>query len=122
MSDIFREVDEDFRREQLREVWNRYGVYLIVVAVLIIVGTAGYRGWEYWQERQAAATGDRYLAALRMTEGDEPAEALGALEAIVADGSGAYPALAGLRLAAAKAAAGDLKGAVAGYDEVAATR
>ena len=64
MSDIFREVDEDIRNERFKRLWDRFGPYVIGVAVLIVVVTAGYRGWQYWQNSQAAATGDRFVAAI----------------------------------------------------------
>jgi hypothetical protein len=120
MSDIFREVDEDLRREQYKKLWDRYGVYVIALAVIIVVATAGYRGWVYWQEKQAQATGDRFAAALALADAGKHAEAEAALEAIVADGSGGYPTLARFRIASEKASAGDKVGAVAEFDEVAA--
>jgi hypothetical protein len=82
MSDIFKEVDEDLRREQVRKLWDRYGPYVIGLAILIVVATAGYRGWEYWQERQAQATGDRFLAALALANKGEHEPAVAALKAI----------------------------------------
>ncbi len=45
MSDIFREVEEEVRREQAKKLWDRYGAYVIGVAVLLVAVTAGYRGW-----------------------------------------------------------------------------
>jgi hypothetical protein len=42
MSDIFREVDEDLRREQVRKLWDRFAPYVIGLAVLIVAATAGY--------------------------------------------------------------------------------
>jgi hypothetical protein len=118
MTDIFREVDEDLRREQVKRLWDRFAPYVIGLAVLIVVGTAGYRGWVYWQETRAQATGDRFLAALDLADANKHEEAIAALQAIEADGSGQYPVLAGFRIAAEKAATGDVKGAVAEYDAI----
>jgi len=120
MSDIFREVDEDLRREQFKKLWDRVGPYVIGAAILIVVATAGYRGWEYWRDRQAQATGDRFLAALQLSSDGKHDESIAALEAIVADGSGGYPVLARFRFAAEKAEAGDKAGAVAEFDAIAA--
>ena len=122
MSDIFREVDEDLRREQYKKLWDRYGSYVIGLAVLIVVATAGYRGWEYWQNRQAQASGDRFVAALKLADDGKHDEAVAALDAIVKDGSGGYPALASFRVAAEKAAAGDDTGAVAEYEAIVTRR
>ena len=119
MTDIFREVDEDIRRDQAKKLWDRFGPYVIGVAILIVVATAGYRGWVYWQERQAQATGDRFLAALDLATQGKHDEAMIALQAVAANGSGQYPVLAGFRLAAEKAATGDTQGAIAEYDAIA---
>src|SRR6185503_12267995 len=109
MTDIFREVDEDLRREQAKKLWDRFAPYIIGLAVLIVAATAGYRGWVYWQERQAAVSGDRFLAALDLATSGKHAEAITALEALAKDGSGSYPVLASFRIAAEKAGSGDLK-------------
>jgi hypothetical protein len=121
MSDIFREVDEDLRHEQYKKLWDRFGTYVIGLAILIVVATAGWRLWEYWQEREARATGDRFMAALEIAAAGQHDDAIKALEAIAADGSGEYPVLARFRAAAEKAAAGDAKAAVAGFDAIVST-
>ncbi len=122
MTDIFREVDEDLRRERYKKLWDRFGAYVIALAVLIVVGVSGYKAWEWWERTQAAATGDRFLAALELSEGGQHAEAIAALDAVAADGSGDYPVLADFRSAGERAAAGDREGAVAAYDAIAARR
>jgi len=115
MSDIFQEVDEDIRREQMHRLWDRFGPYVLAAAVLIVVATAGYKGWEYWQQRQAAATGDRFLAALQAANDGKHDEALKAFQAISKDGSGGYPALARFRIASEEALNGNHSGAVADF-------
>ena len=120
MSDIFREVDEDIRREQVKKLWDRFAPYIIGLAVLIVAGTAGYRGWEYWQQRQAQATGDRFLEALDLSAAGTHDAAIAALQGIIDDGSGGYPVLAKFRVATEKAEAGDTTGAVAEFDTIAA--
>jgi hypothetical protein len=118
MSDIFREVDEDIRREQIKRLWDRFGIYVLGAAILIVVVTAGWRGWEYWQSRQAAATGDRFLAALQLANDGKHDDAIKAFQSIIDNGSGGYPALARFRVAAEKALAGDKTGAVAEFDAI----
>lgn len=118
MSDIFREVDEDIRHERFKRLWDRFGPWVIGVAVLIVLITAGYRGWQYWETSQAAATGDRFVAAISLADDGKHEEAIAALGEIEADGSGAYPVLATFRIATEKAASGDVTGAVAAYDAI----
>jgi len=47
---FLREVDENLRRDQLRDMGKRYGP-LIVGAIVLFLAAIG--GWLYWQDRQA---------------------------------------------------------------------
>lgn len=122
-SDQFiREVDEELRRDQLKSLWDRFGLFVIAAAVLIVLITAGYRGWIWWQDRQAAEWGDRYVAAVEASESGERDRAEEMLSEIVEKGAGGYPVLARLRLAAVRAEAGQTDAAIELYDNVAADR
>ena len=57
MSDIFDEVDEDVRRERFTKLWERYGNLVIALAVLVVLGVAGWRGYDYWRTKQAEQFG-----------------------------------------------------------------
>ncbi len=120
MTDIFKEVDEDLRREQAKKLWDRFGPYVIGLAILIVVATAGYRGWIYWQEQRAQATGDSFLAALNLAKQGKNDEAITALKAIEASGSGSYPVLAEFRIASEMSVTGKTQDAIAQYDTIAA--
>ncbi|MGE0232542.1 MAG: tetratricopeptide repeat protein [Flavobacteriaceae bacterium] len=119
MSDIFREVDEDIRRDRFAQLWKRYGGVVIALALLIIVGVGGYRAWDWYQTRQAAAEGEAFFAAVALAEEGNKAEAAEAFGQL-AQQDGAYADLARLRAAASNAAAGDQAGALAAYREIAA--
>jgi hypothetical protein len=54
VSDIFSEVDEEVRRERVRQIWERYSVLIIALAVLIVAGIGAWRGYEYWIAKKAA--------------------------------------------------------------------
>ena len=122
MSDIFKEVEEDIRRDHYKRLWDRFGPYVLGAAVLIVALTAGYRGWEYWRDRQAQATGDRFTAALQLSADGKHDDAIAAFQAIAKDGSGSYPTLAQFRIATEKSLAGDKAGAVAAFDAIAADK
>ena len=47
MADIFHEVDEEVRREQLKKLWERYSIHFIALAVLIVAAVGGWRGYEW---------------------------------------------------------------------------
>ena len=120
MSDIFQEVDEEVRREQLKKLWERYGNYLVALCVLIVVGVGGWRGYEWWQAKQAAAirrglrAGRDALprpASIRRPKRPSPSSPT--------DGTAGYRVLARLR-EAAELAPTDSKAAVSAYDAIAA--
>jgi hypothetical protein len=44
LADIFHEVDAEVRHEQLKKLWDRYSLYLIAAAILIVAAIAAWRG------------------------------------------------------------------------------
>ena len=119
MSDIFQEVDEEVRREQLKKLWERYGVLIIGFALLLVLGVAGWRGYEWWQARRSAEAAVAYEAALMLSQQGKHAEAEAAFAKIAAGAPPGYRMLARLR-EAAEISQRDAKAAVAIYDAVAA--
>jgi hypothetical protein len=119
VTDIFHEVDEEVRREQLKKLWEQYGNYLIAACVLIVVGVAAWRGYEWWQAKQAAQSGAAFEQAVTLAEAGKHQEAEAAFAKLAADGTAGYRVLARLR-EAAELARSDPKPAVGAYDEIAA--
>ncbi|WP_019169867.1 tetratricopeptide repeat protein [Pseudaminobacter salicylatoxidans] len=122
MSDdsFIREVNEEIRQERARLIWERFGPIAIVAAVLLVLGTAAFVGYEYWSEKQASRSGDAFLQALTLANSGKQDEAIAALKELEADGHGAYPTLARMRAATVLSDKGDFDGAVKAFDEVAA--
>ncbi len=119
MSDIFHEVDEEVRRERLQKLWERYSIYLIALAVLIVAGIGAWRGYEYWEGKKAAAAGAAFEAALSLSESGKHAEADAAFAKIATEAPTGYRALARLQ-AAAELSVDKPAEAVKAYDELAA--
>ena len=121
MSDIFNEVDEELRREQLKKLWDRYGILIIALAVLFIAAVGGWRGYQWYEAKKAAEAGAAFDAAALLSEQGQHKEAESAFAKIAADGTASYRMLAKLREAASLAHQ-NAKAAVAIYDAVAADR
>jgi hypothetical protein len=101
VADIFHEVDEEVRREKLQKLWERYNVYIIAVAVLIVGGIAAWRGYEWWMAKQAAAAGAKFEAAVALSEAGKHADAEAAFAKLAAgEAPTGYRALAKFRAAA----------------------
>lgn len=115
---FIREVNEELRSDHARNVWRRFGGYVVGVAVLLVLGTAGYRGYEYWQDHRSSGAGDKFLAALKLADDKKTDEALAALAQLEKDGHGAYPVLARMRAATLQAEKGDTAAAIAAFTEI----
>lgn len=121
MTDIFREVDEDLKREQYEKLWRRYGNYVIAVALAVVLVTAGVVWWRDYQTSRQLAQGDSFAHAIALAVGGERREAADAFAALAEEGALGYATLARFNMAALRAERGDLAGAVAIYDELAKT-
>ncbi|TPL73417.1 tetratricopeptide repeat protein [Mesorhizobium sp. B2-3-15] len=122
MSDdsFIREVNDEMRREQAQKLWDRFGPALLVIAVLVVLGTAAFVGYRYWDETRANRSGDAFSQALKLANDGKNDDALAALDQLAKDGYGAYPLLARMRAATVKANKGDVDAAVKDFDDVAA--
>jgi hypothetical protein len=119
VADIFHEVDEEVRREQLKKLWDRYSIYLIALAIIVVAGIAAWRGYEWWEGKKAAAAGSAFETALTLSESGKHAEAEAAFAKIAAEAPAGYRVLARLQAAAELAQIKPVE-AVKAYDELAA--
>ena len=119
MADIFHEVDEEVRREQLKKLWDRWGNYAIAAAVLVVIAIAAWRGWSYWEMKKAQEAGTAFEAALASAQAGKHEEAEAAFAKIAADSPSGYRMLARMR-EASELAQRDRAAAVKAYDAIAA--
>jgi hypothetical protein len=119
VTDIFREVDEEVRREQLKKLWQRYGNYIAAACIVVVVAVGGWRGYEWWQGKKAAESGAAFEQAVALADSGKREEAEAAFARLAIDGTIGYRVLARLR-EAAQIARTDPKAAIKAYEEIAA--
>ncbi len=119
MSDIFREIDEELRRDNLLKLWSRYGKYVIAVAVLALVIAGGIVAWREHQASERRAQGQRYSNALALVRDGKEGDAAKVF-ALIAREAGGYSVLAAFEEAELFAKGGDRKAAITAYDRIAA--
>ena len=119
MSDIFHEVDEEVRREQLRKLWQRYGWLIIAACVLIVAGAAGWRTYEFYQAKQAAEASAKFETAVSLVNEGKNKEAEEAFAEVAKVGTPSYRMLARFR-EAGELARRDPKAATAMFDQLSA--
>jgi hypothetical protein len=121
VSELFDEIDEDVRRDQLKKIWDKYSIYIVAGAFLIVAAVGGWRGYEYLEAKKAAEAGAAFDKASELSEQNKHAEAEAAFADLAAKAPSGYRVLARLRVAA-EAASRDPKAAAKLYDDIAADR
>jgi hypothetical protein len=121
VSELFDEIDEDVRRDQLKKIWDKYSILIIAGAILIIAAVGGWRGYQYLEAKKAAEAGAAFDKASELSEQNKHTEAEAAFADLAAKAPAGYRTLARLRVAA-EAASRDPQAAAKLYDEIAADR
>jgi hypothetical protein len=121
VSELFDEVDEDVRRDQLKKLWDQYSIYIVAGALLIIASVGGWRGYQYLEAKKAAEAGAAFDKAVELSEANKHSEAEAAFNDLAVRAPAGYRMLARLR-AAAEVAARDPQAAAKMYDDIAADR
>jgi hypothetical protein len=116
VSDIFREINEEVRRDRFSQMVRRYWKYAAIAAVLAIGAAVAYVLIEQQADARREAEGARFMAALDELEQGSGDEAARAFSLLAAEGDAGYAAVAGLREAQALLDVGKRDAAVEAYD------
>ena len=119
MSELFDEVDEEVRREQLKKLWDKYSIFVVAAALLVIAAVGGWRGYQYLEAKKAAEAGDAFNKAIELSEQGKHAEAEAAFADLAAKAPTGYRTLARFR-AAGEAASRDPNAGAKMFDDIAA--
>lgn len=119
MSDIFREVEEDLRRERAEQLWKKYGGWVIGAAVALVVAIGATSWWQAHKQAEAERAARAYAEAARLAAEDKLDEAIARFQALAAESGDGYRTVANLRAAALLAQKGERDAAVALFDAVA---
>jgi len=118
MTDFFREVDEDVRRDRIIRVWKEHQTLLIALAVLLIAGTAAWQAYQRYRAEAGEQANAKLTSALQLARDGKPAEAAAVLDTLGKSGPQGYSTLARLR-AAGDLSANDPQAAIKAYETLA---
>ena len=121
MSELFDEVDEEVRRDQLKKLWDKYSLFIIALAILVVAGVGGWRGYQYLEGKKAAEAGAAFDRAVELSDQNKHAEAEAAFADLITKAPSGYRNQARLRMAA-EVAIRDQPAAAKLYDAIAADR
>lgn len=115
-----REVDENLRRDQMRDMAKSYGKWFILAAILILAAVGGYLFWQDRQHKQAMAQGEALSEALDKAGNGDVKAAQTALKPLSESSNDVVHASAELARAALALKGNDRKTAIGIYHELAA--
>jgi hypothetical protein len=121
VSEFYAEVDEEVRREQLKKLWDRYSLFIVALAVLLIAGVGGWRAYQYVEGQKAAEAGAAFNKALELADQNKHPEAEAAFADLAAKAPYGYRMLARFHQAA-EAAIRDKAAGAKLFDALAADR
>lgn len=62
------EVNEEIRNQQLKSIWNRFGLYIIAIALFIIFAVGSYEVNNYWNSKVSENESNLFDSAILMIE------------------------------------------------------
>jgi hypothetical protein len=119
VSELFDEVDEEVRREQLKKLWDKYSIYIIALALLVVAAVGGWRGYQYVEAEKAAKASDVFNRAVDLSEQGKHEDAEKAFAELAAKAPYGYRLLSRFHQAA-EVAVRDPKAAAKMFDDLAA--
>jgi hypothetical protein len=120
VADIFQEVDEEVRRDKAKVLWRKYGVYVIIICVGIVLGTASRVLWREYKVAQQTEESGRYIVSKKLLDEGNAAEALSSFQSLASEANTGYGTIAKFQAVIARVKTGDKAGAVAELDLIAA--
>ncbi len=114
---IFREVNEDLRRDRLQAFWQQYGRYIITFTILIIVMVGVVSVYQARERQLDEAASEKYNQMLSQLDA-RPLDIRLILEGFIAQDHRGYNVLAQFLLAQHLAEAGKLKEAAAQFNRI----
>lgn len=63
---FIQEVDEDLKKDNLKKIWDKYGLYIIIAVVLILTSAVSFETFKVMHEKRNQTWSDKYALALNM--------------------------------------------------------
>jgi len=68
MADIFDEVSEELKNDQLIKTWKKYSKFIIAFVILLIISLISYQAFKNWNEKKIEAISKVYFEAIENLE------------------------------------------------------
>lgn len=99
LTDAFiQEVDEDVKNDNLKALWNKYGLLIIAFVVLAVSAAVSFDQIKNWRIAQNQKRTEEYMAAAQIRQ-DDPETTIAALQQVSQKNQGIFSDFARLQIA-----------------------
>ena len=116
MSELFREIEEDIKRERMEKLWRSFGKTMVLASVGLVVATAVFVAWQNYTQSKAEAKTSQFMRGIDRFEVEDYKGAVPIFSELAIDDSSSYYPLAMLKKAQAQELSGDIEGAKKTYE------
>ena len=96
---LLREVVDDVKNDQMQQIWNKYGLFIIIGIALILTATVSFESFKNWQMRKAQELSNAYSVALALQNQGRLDESIEIYNALAEKASGIYAGIAKIQIA-----------------------
>ncbi len=98
LTDAFiQEVDEDVKNDNLKVLWDKYGLFIVAFVVLAVSAAVSFDKLHEWKVLRNQNRTENYMAAVQLQDNSE--ETIAALQKISTDNQGIFSDFAKLQIA-----------------------
>ena len=119
MSELFREIEDDIKRERYEKLWQGFGKVMVGVSLIIVVCTIGIVIWQNHKQAKAMDNTTDFIKGIDRLNIEDYKGAIGAFDKLSEEPGSSYYGLALLRKAQAQNALSDHDGAHKTYQVLA---
>ena len=118
MADIFDEVSEELKQDQLIQFWKKYSKYFFSSALVLIISFLGYFFYNQWKQKTLENTSSQYFSAIKKLENKEFESSLEDFSKGVNENNRGYKILSLFGLAEANFKLGKINEMILNYETI----
>lgn len=96
---LLREIADDVKNDELKSLWNKYGLLIILVVALALTAAVSFETFKNWVNRRNQEISNAYAVAISLQNQGRLDESLNILQNITERTSGIYQDIAKLQIA-----------------------
>ncbi len=96
---LFQEINEELKREKVKNFWNKYGILLTIVIIAILALAVSFESIKAWQDQKAQTRAEAYVHAYNLLIQGKYDESIAVFKDLEKQGSGIYKSIAQMQIA-----------------------